>query len=317
MIQAMHNKWRTPNPVSHDCQRWRHQITRWGTLSWLWWNGINPLQWLWPESHISVWWLCDIKTHAHWMNVLQDLVDKHSTSIIIILEVQKLSSRCQVRSYALHNASTTPHQASISDSLPWLSVRVLHQHWAQTRHDQQNLPSPWNVFKISGSLQSVKSNMCQKQDGQQFHRRACIGRKCDNCGTGNIPTYLQDLVDKHSTRLVVWKKWARTSTVHDGKTTNKQCLTMVTGTLAECIEEIVKESSDISSHLSSMLSGRTNVFPISLNNHPLKQSSWYWTLPRISQDEIQSAHWWHTMVTIHPIVCYYACPSCDEIMTEW
>ena len=30
------------------------------------------------------------------------------------------------------------------------------------------------------------------------------------------------------------------------------------------------------------------------------------------QREIQSVHWHHTTVTLHPIVCYYQCADCEE-----
>ena len=34
------------------------------------------------------------------------------------------------------------------------------------------------------------------------------------------------------------------------------------------------------------------------------------------QDEVQSAHWNHNQVTIHPISSYYACSSCDGVVNE-
>ena len=36
----------------------------------------------------------------------------------------------------------------------------------------------------------------------------------------------------------------------------------------------------------------------------------------IHQDEIQSAHWYHDMLTIHPIVSYFRCPVCNDIKKE-
>ncbi|PJE77756.1 hypothetical protein CI610_03318 [invertebrate metagenome] len=38
----------------------------------------------------------------------------------------------------------------------------------------------------------------------------------------------------------------------------------------------------------------------------------------ISQNEIQSAHWWHEQVTIHPIVALYRClkAGCDKTVVE-
>lgn len=34
------------------------------------------------------------------------------------------------------------------------------------------------------------------------------------------------------------------------------------------------------------------------------------------QDEVQSAHWYHTNATVHPIVCFYNCPNCNKVMEE-
>ena len=35
-----------------------------------------------------------------------------------------------------------------------------------------------------------------------------------------------------------------------------------------------------------------------------------------AQDEIQSAHWNHSTATVHPVVCFYVCPNCPQIMEE-
>ena len=34
------------------------------------------------------------------------------------------------------------------------------------------------------------------------------------------------------------------------------------------------------------------------------------------QDEVQAAHWHHNQVTVHPIVCYYACSHCQQPLTD-
>jgi len=34
----------------------------------------------------------------------------------------------------------------------------------------------------------------------------------------------------------------------------------------------------------------------------------------VQQDEIQSAHWYHEMVTIHSIVLYFQCSLCQKVV---
>ena len=35
----------------------------------------------------------------------------------------------------------------------------------------------------------------------------------------------------------------------------------------------------------------------------------------LNQDEVQSARWYYEQVTVHPIVAYFSCPNCDQIVT--
>jgi len=53
----------------------------------------------------------------------------------------------------------------------------------------------------------------------------------------------------------------------------------------------------------------------------IKNISEYWVILNldfaenyacVSQMEIQTAHWYHNQVTIHPIVAYYNCHQCQE-----
>ncbi|XP_072030072.1 uncharacterized protein [Amphiura filiformis] len=179
----------------------------------------------------------------------------------------------------------------------------------QLAHRQQ-LPS-----RFQGVYSIAKVSMCPKEG--DFNRRACIERKCKDCGTMKIQDHLQDIVEKQGDKPITWKKWEKKTSQLNGVTVSRQVINKVEGTLQQCINELKVESESITAHLFNA-TWQNRQFSQLTKNLP---AGWMVLVLDFAenytckyQDEIQSAHWYHSNATVHPIVAYHSCPHCGKTM---
>ncbi len=162
--------------------------------------------------------------------------------------------------------------------------------------------------------------MCPK-DGRKYYRRSCIERKCESCGVQNLRSHVAKLTDVHGTKSMTYKKWERTTCQEGGKVISKQVIQTKTTSLAECIDEMIEESTRLSAHLhnaswqSHQFSDLTKDVP---DGSAVMVLDFAENFVCQYQDEIQSAHWYHSTATIHPVYCYYNCPepNCGDTVHE-
>ncbi|XP_071481427.1 uncharacterized protein [Diadema antillarum] len=183
-----------------------------------------------------------------------------------------------------------------------------------------NLAHSYGMKSFFDGVHSVnRVTMCPKSEGAKTYMRHCSERKCKECGPKLLRSYLRPLVEKHGPKHMTWKKWIRVRVDENGKTITKQQIVTNDGTVSQCLEELEGETVTISKHLHSA-SWQSQQFATLTKDMP---NNWVVMVLDFAenfvckyQDEIQSAHWYHTNVTIHPIVCYHRCPTCDETMQE-
>lgn len=174
--------------------------------------------------------------------------------------------------------------------------------------------------KFHGVYHLSKMTMCDKTGSQKYNKRACILRECSKCGTSIIQKHMSDLEEKQGDKLIKWKQWEKVEgKKKDGKIIHKQQIVTKQGRLKECIDELVTEVKPISAHLFNAAWQNQQFRQVA--KHPPPQSvvmvlDFAENYTCQFQDEIQAAHWHHASATVHPIVCYYPCKICEDVMQE-
>lgn len=179
-----------------------------------------------------------------------------------------------------------------------------------------------NSYSMKSMFEGVygvyNATMCPKGT-QKYHKSSCIQRRCGSCGVHLLIDQLTPLIQQHGGKEISWRKWERKTVNAGGKDVVRQELVTKTGKLEDCISELQDEVEPLSTHLfhamwqhsqysqlkSSLPKGWVLMVADFAENYTCR-----------NQQEIQSAHWSHNTVTIHPIVCTYHCPKCDELMDE-
>lgn len=127
-------------------------------------------------------------------------------------------------------------------------------------------------------------------------------------------------VNAHNTEAV-WHQWENVQT---GKTTSKVDKVTKTTSLADLISALLAAMDTFTKHVFTFrfqhmqfkllqsklptLQEKTAVVVIDFSENYLCKH----------QDEVQAAHWGYNQVTVHPVVIYYACDSCEnQLVTEY
>ena len=176
------------------------------------------------------------------------------------------------------------------------------------------------VFKDVYSISN--STLCSKQPHQKFHHPDCINHKCNTCGVHQLDGFLRPLLEVDATKILEWKCWDIVTVPVYGKqtkTVKKRALVTKYGTVLEFVKELKAEASSISLHLfnkdwqnqqerllkSNLKAGEVMAVLDFAENYVCSY-----------QREVQSAYYAHDSSTVHPIVTYYRCSTCDKSITE-
>ena len=140
----------------------------------------------------------------------------------------------------------------------------------------------------------------------------CIDRKCELCGTGQMTSHLQGLLDRHGAHEVTWKRWGK-RTFSDGR--ERPSLLVRSGTLRDLHDELIVELEAFSAHLFHAR-WQQHQF-VQLTREPPERTlvcveDFAENFTCIRQREIQSAHWYQEQVTLHPLVFFYRCDKCPS-----
>ncbi|KAK7478840.1 hypothetical protein BaRGS_00029939 [Batillaria attramentaria] len=154
---------------------------------------------------------------------------------------------------------------------------------------------------------------CGREDGK--YRKPCAYGYCPNCSPRNLANHLQPLMG-HQLQ-VSWLKWESSATIANGKRVTRKMLVRKHGTMTELTAELTFLAAHLFradwQHSQFELMRKERPFPPKTVGTVLDFAE---NFTCAYQDEVQAAHWHHEEVTVHPIVTYYACPSCAETTTE-
>ena len=148
----------------------------------------------------------------------------------------------------------------------------------------------------------------------------CAYRQCENCGVQQMKDFLAPLNNDDDT-IVTWHAWKTRKVSMAGKEVSRKILATESGSVAELISQLPDKVKFLSEHL----------FHASWQHKQFQKLQTALPFPTDTvavvmdfaenyacqfQEEVQSAHWHHQLVTIHPISCYYRCSHCEDKVYE-
>ncbi|XP_060789811.1 uncharacterized protein LOC132894247 isoform X2 [Neoarius graeffei] len=173
-------------------------------------------------------------------------------------------------------------------------------------------------LKIKDKYEIVSLSLCPKRGDNKYHDLKCINRTCSDCGIALLKEHFKTVVDSYGEQVVSWQKWENKSYSHDGKQNTKKVQSTNSGPFNTMFEELLAETDFLAKHVftANWQHDQFNQIREKLpDNWSLFVLDFAENYRCLSQDEIQSAHWSTQQVTVHPIVCYYKCPTEGHIHT--
>ena len=173
--------------------------------------------------------------------------------------------------------------------------------------------------KMNSKFDVLNASLCEKPTGSRFHQIECINRSCKKCGVEILKRKLNSSCQNKAVPAK-WQVWENVpSTSSEGKKVSKKVQVEKTGTLRELIEELCKEASTIARHLFEAKWQHTQLEQIREklpNNWVILMMDFAENFRTCYQDEVAAAHWAYSQVTIHPMILYYHCQECNEVVKE-
>ena len=178
-----------------------------------------------------------------------------------------------------------------------------------------------NNCRIRHKFHAMELSMCEGGG------KCCAYRTCSECGVSKLGDYLAPVKDHQG--LLSWHRWTTKKvtlagtkkTATAGKEVTRKVLERRGGTIDELLKELLEEVAFLSEHL-FRANWQHKQFEALRARQPFPQKTVIMVMDFAEnyacqyQDKVQSAHWNHNQVTIHPISSYYACSSCDGVVNE-
>lgn len=174
-------------------------------------------------------------------------------------------------------------------------------------------------LKVKSKYLCVEKSMCQKNTESNFAKMIFIERECNSCGESTLQKHFEPLLEFNENDTCQWKCWEYRTVKNRGKEERKQVLVDKAGSLKHLIDELCKEVNFLSKHL-FVAEWQYRQFNYISKHIP---KSWLVTIADFSENyrctaqyEIQSAYYNYHQVTVHPMLAYYNCPDCTEVVQE-
>ncbi|WAR17869.1 hypothetical protein MAR_032463 [Mya arenaria] len=178
-----------------------------------------------------------------------------------------------------------------------------------------------STIKVKDKYEAVAITLCEKDEGSAFHKLQCIQRQCLHCGCDGIVRYYQPLAEQNCMATVVYSKWERVKKQYKGKEVTQIMPVSHTGSVTEVVLNLSEELKTFAEHL-FVAAWQQKQFLMLQKNVPkswaILNMDFAENYTCVAQREVQSAHWSHNQVTVHPTVAYYRCQEegCEDIVTE-
>ncbi|ESO85587.1 hypothetical protein LOTGIDRAFT_155075 [Lottia gigantea] len=158
--------------------------------------------------------------------------------------------------------------------------------------------------------------LCPK-DQNPHAKLECIDRKCEICDVDLLDHYLQPLLNVSGDKDVSWQYWGQTTYGNEGK--KRVALLRSSGTVKQLVDQLKEELISLSTHL-FIARWQQNVFYTITKNPPTNSIVMVMDFAEnylcVMQNEVQSAHWYQMQVTLHPMLCFYRCDTCEKTVRE-
>lgn len=152
-------------------------------------------------------------------------------------------------------------------------------------------------------------------------KKNCIQRECVDCGTDGVVSFFTPLMRETSNQKIKYIKWERMTKEKNGKQVTQIMPKTYEKSVTEVVLDLAKELDKLAAHL-FVAAWQQNQFLQLLKSVPS-----HWVILNmdfsenyscVNQNEVQSAHWGHNNITIHPAVSYYRCPNenCNDTIQE-
>ena len=175
--------------------------------------------------------------------------------------------------------------------------------------------------KIPDNHILIDLTLCEKDPQTENHKQyTCVTRECDLCGSGNIKRHLQPLIDRTNEEHVTWTYWTSVPYTsghgENSKQSTRKTLESKTEPVTQLIDELMVDAHSLAKHLfvaewqKECFNTLSKTIPQESIVMHLDFSENYSTF---FQNEVSSAHWVKNLVTVHPLVVFYNCPSCDGV----
>ena len=171
-----------------------------------------------------------------------------------------------------------------------------------------------NRLRIEDKYTLSRTTLCSKEN--EHYRKKCIDRQCENCGTQIIYDHLKEIKEKWGDHTIKYSEWENTFNQNQKK---RKMIREKSSTFSEFCDALINELNPFSKHLVNA-QWQSKQFSLLKETLPygwlLQVLDFAENYTCVQQDEIQSAHWYHEMVTIHPIVSFFQCPLCQKVVKE-
>lgn len=167
--------------------------------------------------------------------------------------------------------------------------------------------------RIRHVYHAVEITVCEKG------RKDCAYRQCQNCGVQQMKDFLAPL--ERCNNIITWHVWKTRKTCVTGKEISRKVLATQRGNVRDLIAELTEETKCLSEHL-FRANWQHRQFEKIRTASPFPAETVAVVMDFAEnyactfQEEVQSAHWHHQQVTIHPISCYYRCRHCEDKIYE-
>ncbi|XP_048028545.1 uncharacterized protein si:ch211-86h15.1 isoform X2 [Megalobrama amblycephala] len=164
-------------------------------------------------------------------------------------------------------------------------------------------------LKIKNKYELIDFSLCPKSGNSKYHNLKCINRACSDCGVSLLKEKFKVVLDSYGKQEVSWQKWESNAFNGDGRQKTKKVQSTKCGTFKTMFDELLGETDLLAKHLftANWQNDQFSLIREKLSNTcSLFVMDFAENYSCISHDEMQKCT---QQITIHPIVCYYKCPT--------
>lgn len=164
-------------------------------------------------------------------------------------------------------------------------------------------------LKIKNKYELINFSLCPKSGNSKYHNLKCINRACSDCGVSLLKEKFKAVLDSYGKQEVSWQKWESKAFNHDGRQKTKKVQSTKCGTFKTMFDELLGETDFLAKHLFTA-NWQNDQFSLIREKLPNTWSLLVMDFAEnyscISHNEMQKCT---QQITVHPIVCYYKCPT--------